>query len=622
MSPAHPSPTLVAMPEGAGASPTFPFGEAPAPRAQAPTVPLVPGRRLGDYRLEELLGRGASASVWRATDLRLHMPVALKIFAPRGRAGRALLDGIMREARAASRVVSDFVIRVKDAGTFDDEALVFIAMELCAAFPDPGEVPEDQADGLQVGRTLEQGLPDTDVDAVRLLAEVARGVAAAHREGIFHRDIKPANILVRPGSRRAQVTDFGLTVAELGGEGSVRVELVGDAPRIILGTPEYMAPEAAAGLPAQLDPERDRLLLTGLDVYGIGATLYAMFAGRPPYKPRLGADSAALDLLEQVREGPPLDLDQRDRCHLPASPSVARVIARAMARNPDHRYCSALALAEDLEAILAERPTSLDHDRPVWRGRLWLRRNRLQVSAAASVAVLIAALGTSAVVGQRLRAEIDAGETRIADLDAKFAAAAAEADQWQEQAGDAEQRFQAALTREERALATAASTASNLDATRATARRLAAAVEAAEADAARWQETAEARATDLSESRATTATQQERAEIAETERDAALASASSQQARAEAAEASLIAARSTASELERALAAEVSRRSAAESKAADLVSTLRQAEAARDRWSAEVAHLERALDQARERIRALEDQIAAVQGLPPPGTAP
>ena len=106
-----------------------------APTAEAPAA-LAPGQRLGDYRLEACIGQGASASVWRATDVRLHMQVALKLFTPHGRAGRALLKGVMREARAASRVVSDHVIRVKDAGWMEDRHLGFIAMELCADYPD------------------------------------------------------------------------------------------------------------------------------------------------------------------------------------------------------------------------------------------------------------------------------------------------------------------------------------------------------------------------------------------------------------------------------------------------------------------------------------------------------
>lgn len=607
-----PGPTLVALPE-ASASPTFPFSVPGGPTVFRPRPALRPGRRLGDYRLEALLGKGASASVWRATDLRLEMAVALKLFAPRDRGGRALLDGVMKEARAASRVVSDFVIRVKDAGYFDDEELGFIAMELCAGFPDADDFTLDDQAGLVIGRTLEQSLPETLEDAVRLMAQVARGVAAAHREGIFHRDIKPANILVRPGSERAQVTDFGLTVAELGGEGSVRMDLAGPEKRIILGTPEYMPPEAAAGLPARLDAGRDRVLLTAIDVYGIGATLYAMVAGRPPYKPRLGAKNNALDLVEQVRDDPPVDLLDLPRTHLPPTPQVVRVIRRAMARNPDDRYCSAVALAEDLEAIVGGRPTTLDARHPGLVWSLWLQRNRLQVSAAASVAVMAASLVATAVVGSNLKAEIEAGEAKIAELDALASAHAAEAATWRGEAGEAEERFQVARSQHEEALAVVASTETNLASAQARNRRLSRDLEETQAALVASEQLGNTRAAERDEAREQAESEAQRANVAESERDAALAAADSQRGRAEEAEAQLIAARSDAASIEQALSAERSRREAAESNAAALVRDVRKARSERDAWKSEVAHMERALEQARARVRRLEAVVAANQ---------
>ena len=624
-----PGPTLVALPEAQFATTTFPLSvpdapaeEAPAPaetRASAP-APLSEGRCLGDYRLEKLLGRGASASVWQATDLRLQMPVALKLFAPRGKAGRHLLDGVMREARAASRVVSDFVIRVKDAGHFDAEGLGFIAMELCAAFPDPGSVDATFEDGLQVGRTLEQALPDSTEEAVRLMAQVARGVAAAHREGIFHRDVKPANILVRPGSRRAQVTDFGLTVAELGGEGSVRVPVAGRRKRVILGTPEYMSPEAAQGLPAGLDPRHDRVLLTALDVYGLGASLYAILAGTPPYRARPGAEKPPLDVLEQVREDPPVDLLSLPSTHLPVSEPLARVVRRAMSRLPEDRYCSALALAEDLEAILADRPTTLDVGRPVLAGRLWLRRNRSQASAGASVAVMICALVVSAVVGVRLNGEIADGEQRIAELDAQATAAASEASRWQLQAGEAEQLAAQARDREEAAHAAVAKTRSNLSATRRELRATAGELATTESDRDDWRSQAEQNASERDATQAVADAQTQRAEVAESERDAALDSATSQRLRAEQAEASLIAARSDAAELQRGLASERARRTSAEAQAADLVGELRAASAERDRVAADLVSTQRTVRMLRNRVKRLEAVLAASAA--PSGASP
>lgn len=519
----------------------------------------------------------------------------------------------MREARAASKVVSDHVIRVKDAGYFEGERLGFIAMELCAGFHDAGALGLADAGELAIGRTLEQELPESLHDAVRLMAQVAWGVAAAHREGIFHRDIKPANILVRPGSRRAQVTDFGLTVAELGGEGSVRLDVTGANKRVILGTPEYMPPEAAEGLPAHLDAQRDRLLLTGLDVYGIGATLYAMVAGRPPYKPRHGAENKALDLVEQVREQAAVDLLDLPRTHLECTAQVARVVRRAMARNPDDRYCSAVALAEDLDAIAEGRPSTLDtqHAALVWR--LWLRRNRLQVSAGVSVVVMAASLVATVLVGSRLGAEIEAGEAKIAELDALAATHAEEAATWRGEAGEAEQRFRKARDQHEEALAVVATTETSLASAKANNRRISSTLEETRTALVSSEQVATERTTERDLALETAESERQRAGLAESERDAARSAAASQQGRAEAAEAALIVTRSEVAGLEQALVAEQNRRESAEDNAAALVRDVRQARSERDAWRAEVNHMERALSQARSRVRRLEAVVAANQ---------
>ena len=424
-----------------------------APTAEAPAA-LAPGQHLGDYRLEACIGQGASASVWRATDVRLHMQVALKLFTPHGRAGRALLKGVMREARAASRVVSDHVIRVKDAGWMEDRHLGFIAMELCADYPDVRDLPAGEEPRLTVGHTLEQQLPSTIEDCVLAVQQAGLGVADAHREGVFHRDVKPANILVRPGSGRAQITDFGLTVAELGKRagGSVRLPVAGRTRRVIQGTPDYMPPEAAHGLPVDLEPGKDRVLLSALDVYGLGATLYALLAGTPPFRADPAAPDPVSDLLEQVREATPASLEQGARFRVPSS--LRRIVEKAMHRDPGSRYTSARAMADDLLAWLEDRPTTLDGPFPTHRARLFARRHRAPLGALLSVVVMFGAVGTTAIVSYQLDQRVQDAESRVEEADARHDVAKGLADAWESQAAasartakDAERAKTAALER-------------------------------------------------------------------------------------------------------------------------------------------------------------------------------
>ena len=590
-------------------------------KPQPETGPPAPGRVFGDYRLEALLGQGGSASVWRAFDTRLHMNIAIKLFNPRTKASRATLTQVMREARAASKVVSDHVIRVKDAGFMEEHNLGFIAMELCADYPDARDLAPGEKPQLLVGKSLEAALPETLRGSLSAVAQAARGVSDAHREGIFHRDVKPANVLVRPGSRRAQITDFGLTVADLSTSGgSVRIPVKGNDRRFILGTPEYMAPEAAAGLPLDLDPVRDRALLVGLDVYGLGATLYALLAGATPYRARPEATDLVQDILDQVAAGPPKDLTERVSNRFPLPDSVVRVVRRAIHRDPDERYASASELVDDLDAILSDHPTSLDGPFPFTRAQLYLRRNRLQVSAAASVAVLLAALGATAVVGARLKDQMREAQGTIVNLTGEGQAAKAEAEEWQATASKYNSKAEEAAARAAEALKEVDATTTDLKSTQ---QRLAKTIaerdmaiaegdlqrgraEAAEGDLALSRDEASAqkvRAETAERELATTVdaekSQRERAELAEGDRDQARSERDQELARAEAAEAQNDKLQASLDEARRALAEEEAARAAAERRMNELKGTLDAQKALSETQKRELA-------EAQKRIALLE----------------
>ncbi|MCA9492856.1 MAG: protein kinase [Myxococcales bacterium] len=367
-------------------------------------VAIGRGAVLGRYRLEEPLGAGATASVWKAWDTQLTSYTALKLLhADRQAEGAAALDAVLREARAASGVISDHVVRIKTAGRFEGGGPAFVEMELCAEYA-PGP---DGVEVLETGRTLADAeLVEVD-EIVRVMAEAARGVESAHRAGVLHRDLKPGNILLTPQSRRAKVTDFGLAADQVfpaptestPPTATVTVLLEARDGRIV-GTPAFMAPEQALGHP----PTR------AVDVYALGATLYSLLVGEAPYIASGKHAIPALDVLAQVRKGPPPPL--RSRTHVPKR--LERIVAKAMARSPRDRYRTAADLARDLELWRANHVTSVDGRAPLVRPALFVLRHRALVGATSTLltALLVFALAVAWLDLTRRSLEHAIGEER------------------------------------------------------------------------------------------------------------------------------------------------------------------------------------------------------------------
>ncbi|HEU0030324.1 MAG TPA: protein kinase [Kofleriaceae bacterium] len=353
--------------------------------------------RLGEhaderYELSTRLDVGATASVWQAFDRKLGRAVAIKVF--HSQDDSEVLDQVLSEARIASDVISDHVVRVLDVN--EGETRPYIVMELVGEYdPDTGEIARGAAASACGPRSIEE--------VVRWVIQVARGVHDAHLRNVFHRDLKPKNVLVTPITRRARVADFGLAIS------SSSQDVVHPAitllkggptgPLSVRGTPEYMAPEQARGLPLALDPRQpaDRDVLVRIDVWGLGAIAYELLSGRPPWlaRPELSAWEIAAS-----NEAPPPLRTTRDGERIP--PRLCKVIAKAMARDPSHRYATAAALAKDLDELLAHRPTTLDRSRFV-QGALWCRRNpHLAFTALVAIALTILASGAYMTV-TRLR---------------------------------------------------------------------------------------------------------------------------------------------------------------------------------------------------------------------------
>ena len=306
------------------------------------------------YEELELLASGGTARVYRAFDTVLQRSVALKFLKDAVGGGKAAL---LREARAQAQVDHPNICKVFEVSEGPGEP--FIAMQLVC------------------GRTLSHVGPSLSLDAkVEVVRDIAEAMHAAHRKGLIHLDLKPGNILMERGEAGVAhplVADFGLYLSE----GANAAELL--AQRWLpYGTPPYSSPEQLAGSWDQLDRRSD--------IYSLGAVLYWLLSGSPPFE---GSDPAILR--KQILETIPKPL-RKVRPGVPAD--LEAIVQTCMARNPQDRYASALALSEDLQRYLDGEPVSIKPQTLRYRFRTWVRRNRkLSWSLAGSCFLLLGAGG-------------------------------------------------------------------------------------------------------------------------------------------------------------------------------------------------------------------------------------
>jgi urea transport system substrate-binding protein len=293
---------------GAAAGRQYPF-------LAPPQAPDELGR-LGGYRALRVLGEGGMGIVFEAEDPALHRRVALKVMRPE-LTTEPLRQRFLQEARAAASLPHDHIVTVYQVGQEADAP--FLAMELLR-----GESLEDRL-------ARERWLPLAE--ALNITRQVSEGLAVAHEGGLVHRDIKPANLWLESGGpgapfKRVKVLDFGL--ARLQGSGA-NLTKSGQ----VVGTPSYMAPEQAYGLPVD----------GRADLYSLGCVLYRMLTGLAPHE---GAAEDTLAQLEAVAAGRPRPAEELVP-NLP--PAVARLLRDLLARAPDDRPASARALLERLRAV-------------------------------------------------------------------------------------------------------------------------------------------------------------------------------------------------------------------------------------------------------------------------------
>src|SRR4026209_2889628 len=307
---------------------------------------------LGDYELLEEVGRGGQGVVFRARQKSLNRTVALKVISLGQWASTAHLKRFRREAEAAASLDHPSIVPIYEVG--EREGACYFSMK----FVEGGQLDE-----------VVRRAPISIRQAAELIAKVARTVHYAHQHGILHRDIKPGNILL-DAKGEPHLTDFGL--ARL-----VETESSMTRTLDVLGTPSYMAPEQATGNNAAVS--------SVTDVYGLGAVLYQLLTGQPPFAG--GATYETIKLLLDTEPKQPRLLNPKiDR-------DLSTICLKCLEKDPQRRYSSALALAEDLERWLNYEPIAARRAGIFTRGRKWVRRNpKLVVAGIAGLLVGAAAI--------------------------------------------------------------------------------------------------------------------------------------------------------------------------------------------------------------------------------------
>ncbi len=277
----------------------------------------TPGTILGAYRIEGQLGAGSMGEVFRAVDTGLNRKVAVKILSEKHRDSPELRQRFVREGRAVAAISHPNVVQVFATGSFDERP--YIAMELL--------------DGKDLGGQVEKHGPLTSVEAAHAVLDAAQGLAAAARAGLIHRDVKPSN-LVRLADGKVKVTDFGLAKpVDPGSEPALT------AMGVVVGTPDYIAPEQARG---ETIDER-------VDIYALGGTLYFLLTAIPPFRTGKPADDKYLKVVARHLRNPAPDAAERNPA---ADRELAELARQMMAKKPGDRP-SYQELIQRLTGVLA-----------------------------------------------------------------------------------------------------------------------------------------------------------------------------------------------------------------------------------------------------------------------------
>ena len=344
--------TLTEAPDGGAAENVEANAAAPPRRNKKAARAAETLGELGDYELLEEIGRGGQGVVFRARQRSLNRTVALKVISLGQWASRAHLKRFRREAEAAASLEHPGIVPVYEVGERDGSC--YFSMRF--------------VEGGQLDQVTKRE-PMSLRHATELIAKVARTVHYAHEHGIVHRDIKPGNILL-DAKGEPLLTDFGL--ARL-----TEFESTVTRTKEVMGTPSYMAPEQAVGNNAAVS--------SATDVYGLGAVLYQLLTGHPPFAG--GTTYETIKLVLDTEPRPPRLLNRKiDR-------ELSTICLKCLEKDPKRRYPSALSLAEDLEHWLKHEPIHAKRSGFFTHARKWVRRNPTSALLVVSLIALAAAMG-------------------------------------------------------------------------------------------------------------------------------------------------------------------------------------------------------------------------------------
>src|SRR5258705_477597 len=299
------------------------------PQGAGPELPKIPG-----YEVEAVLGRGGMGIIYRVRHVKLDRVVALKMLLSGKYAGAVELARFTREAQAIAALQHPNIVQIYDVGEVDGRP--YFTMELVG--------------GGSLSKKL-AGTPQPAQYGASVIHILARAIHVAHLVGIVHRDLKPSNILLTPDGT-PKISDFGLA-RHFEGQSDVTLDMAK------IGTPSYMAPEQVIGKPGSVGPPAD--------VYALGATLYELLAGRPPFRAETATETERQLL---TREPVP-----PSRLNTKVPRDLETICLKCLHKEPQRRYPSAADLAEDLRRFLDGRPIVARPVSRLERAWRWCKRN-------------------------------------------------------------------------------------------------------------------------------------------------------------------------------------------------------------------------------------------------------
>jgi tRNA A-37 threonylcarbamoyl transferase component Bud32 len=313
------------------------------------------GRRLkyfGDYELLEEIARGGMGVVWKARQSSLNRDVALKMIRAGTLASPDEVARFLREAEAAANLQHPNIVAIHEVGEHGGQH--YFSM--------------DYVDGLDLGALVKEG-PMSPQRAARYVKIIAEAIQFAHQRGTLHRDLKPQNVLI-DAADQPRITDFGL--AKIMKDDSQLTQ-----SGVVMGSPSYMPPEQAAGRHGDIGPASD--------VYSLGAMLYELLTGRPPFR-----GATAMATLRDVMENEPA-APRRLLGTIP--PDLDTICLKCLEKSPSARYPTARALAEDLDRFLKGEPIQARPASAVRKAVSWARRHPAALTALAALVMVALAFG-------------------------------------------------------------------------------------------------------------------------------------------------------------------------------------------------------------------------------------